>query len=172
MDPLVIALRVLHIGTGVFWVGAAFTFFGFVEPTAKRLGPDAARFMEEVTVKRRFPIIITIGAALAIVSGLALYWRDSAGLRLEWITSPTGLGFTVGGLAAIAAFAIGLAFIKPNVDRLGALGARLQAERRAPTEEEAAEMHRIDVIMHRSGVADIVLLTVAVVAMASARYLG
>ncbi len=172
MDWFAIALRILHIGTGLFWVGAAYTFFWFIEPTAKALGADASRFMEEVTVKRRFPIVITVGAALAILSGLALYWRDSGGLRLEWITSPTGLGFTVGGLAAIIAFAIGLVFIKPNVDRLGALGGLLQAEKRPPNAEEADELERIDGIMRRAGIADMVLLTVAVVAMASARYLG
>ena len=41
MDLYLIVLRALHIFAGVFWVGAALMFFFFVEPTTKKLGPQA-----------------------------------------------------------------------------------------------------------------------------------
>jgi hypothetical protein len=33
-------LRLIHISGGLFWVGAFYTFFFFVQPTAMALGPD------------------------------------------------------------------------------------------------------------------------------------
>ncbi len=35
MDVFQIVLRLIHIGAGVFWVGAAFAFFLFFRPSAK-----------------------------------------------------------------------------------------------------------------------------------------
>jgi hypothetical protein len=57
--------------------------------------------------RRRMGVFFPIVAALTILSGTALYWRNSNGLDSAWITSPPGLAFTIGGLAAIVAMAIG-----------------------------------------------------------------
>lgn len=172
MDWYVLVLRVLHIGAGIFWVGAAFTFFAFIEPTAGELGPDSQKFMDGIVNKRRFPIVIMMASGLTIVAGLLLYLRDSGGLRAEWITSGTGLTFTIGGLAAIIAFLIGLLVIKPSVERLGVLGSGIAQAGRAPTEAELTELHAIEGRMKLSGRIDIVLLAVAALAMATARYIG
>ena len=65
--------------------------------------------------RRRLGVLFPVVAASTILSGAALYWRDSNGLVVGWITSPSGLAFTVGGLAAIAAFVGGLLLIGPSV---------------------------------------------------------
>lgn len=171
MDLLMIVLRVLHIAAGVFWVGAAATFFLFIEPSTKVLGPNVGPFMQQITVKRRFPIVVTLAATITIVAGGLLYWRSSGGFQLSWITSPVGVGFTIGAVAAIAAWLFGGMVIGPNVKRLGALGAEIGAGGGTPTAEQAARMHRIESTLQRFGAINLVLLTVAVVAMASARYL-
>ena len=41
MDVYAIILRILHIGSGVFWAGSAFFVFGMIEPTASALAPTA-----------------------------------------------------------------------------------------------------------------------------------
>ncbi len=53
MDLLHILLRLVHIGSGVLWVGGSVLFFLFIEPTGSELGPDAEKFMQGLIVKRR-----------------------------------------------------------------------------------------------------------------------
>ena len=79
-----------------------------------------------------FPIV----AGLTVLSGAALYWRDSNGLSADWITAPSGLAFTIGGLAAIAAFVGGMVLIGPIVAEQSAVQNELAASGAAPTEAQ------------------------------------
>jgi uncharacterized membrane protein len=171
VDLYVIVLRIVHILAGVFWVGSAAFFFFFVEPTAKRLGPQAGPVMQELMVRRKVPIFITASSGLTVLAGVLLYWRSSGGLDVDWITSAPGLAFTVGGLAAIGAFAMGLAVIKPAVDRMGALGAEIAASGGPPSPQQGAQLLALETRLRNVGRIDIVLLTLAVLTMATARYL-
>lgn len=77
-----IVLRILHIGSGVFWVGTAWFFFGFIEPTTKAIGPQAGPFMHHVVRQRRVVRAIVGAGAINVVAGaFLLYWRASAGLN-------------------------------------------------------------------------------------------
>lgn len=172
MDFLEITLRVVHISCGVLWVGGAFFFFIFVEPTANELGPDSEKFMTRIVVGRRLPVYFIVLSALTVLAGLTLYWIRSAGLQAAWITSPTGLALTIGGVAALIAFVGGNALIKPNVDKLAALGAEIGASGGPPTEAQQRALRDVQHTLRRIGTVDIVLLIIAVIAMASARHLG
>jgi hypothetical protein len=171
MDVYLIILRVLHIAAGVFWVGAAALFFFFVEPTVKELGPTGGAFMGHLAQKKKMPVAILASAGLTILAGILLYLRSSGGFDLDWITSSTGLTFTIGGLAGIAAFLIGLTVVKPSVDKLGALGAEIQAAGGQPSETQAAQLLAVDSRLKSVGRLNMALLTLAVLAMATARYL-
>lgn len=164
-------LRVVHILAGVFWVGTAIFFFFFIEPSVKELGNTGEKFMGHLVQKKKMPIVITATTALTVLAGILLYWRGSDGFDLEWITSATGLGFTVGGVAAILAFAAGLVFIKPAVDRMGAIGQEIAMAGGPPSDAQASEIQRLGARLSLIGRIDLVLLTVAVVAMATARFL-
>ena len=120
---------------------------------------------------KKMPLAILASAALTVLAGILLYLQVSGGFDVDWITSSPGLTFTVGGLAAIAAFLMGLTVVKPSVDRLGALGAEIQASGGQPSEAQAAQLHSVDSKLKTAGRINMVLLTVAVVAMAIARYL-
>jgi hypothetical protein len=167
---LQIALRIVHIGTGVFWVGTAWFFFGWVEPTTKAIGQQAGPFMHHV-VSRRITSVLIAASTLNVLAGVTLYWRASGGLASAWLQSPTGIGFTIGGLAAIAAWGIGLRVIAPTVEALDHAGGAMAAAGRPPTPEEGAAFHALEVRLHRAGVADTVLLAAAVLMMATSRYL-
>jgi hypothetical protein len=155
---------------GAFWIGAAFTTFGFLEPTMTKLGADGQKFAEEMMARRRFPTIVFWSTVVAVAAGLILYWRDSGGLQLGWITSPPGIGFTIGALAAIVVFILGPTVLLPNFAKLGAIGSRLAAEQRPPTPEEGAELHRAQETLKVTGRIDFALLGVAIICMATARY--
>jgi hypothetical protein len=166
-----IVLRIVHIGSGVFWVGTAWFFFGWVEPTTKAIGQQAGPFMHHVVSQRRITAALIGASTLNVLAGLTLYWRASGGLSAAWIGSPTGIGFTVGGLAALTAWVLGLRVIAPTVEALDHAGGAMAAAGRPPTPDELARFHALEVRLHGAGIADTVLLAAAVLMMATSRYL-
>jgi uncharacterized membrane protein len=171
MDWYAIILRVIHIAAGTFWVGAAFVLFLFIQPSVKELGPEGQRFMGHLAVKKKLPMLITLAGILTVLAGILLYWRASDGFDADWISSGPGVAFTVGGLAAIATLALGLSITKPTVDRIGALGQEIGASGGQPAPSQASEMQRLQARLVLMGRVTMVLLTIAVVAMATARFL-
>jgi uncharacterized membrane protein len=172
VDWLVIALRIVHIGAAVLWVGGTAVFSLYVEPTLNALGPDAEKVTAELVGRRRLPVFYQVSSTLAVLGGLVLYWRDSNGLQLSWIQTPTGLAFTIGGLAAIAAWLSGGIIIGPAVLRVAAIGAEMKALAGPPTPDLLARMRAAQERLRQMGLIDLGLLGVAVLAMASARYLA
>ena len=172
MDWLQIALRIVHIGAAVLWVGGAALFSLYVEPTLNSLGPDAEKFIKEIVEVRKVPIFFATTSTIAVLGGVLLYWRDSNGLQLAWVTSPSGLAFTIGGLFAIAAWLGGNVFIRPAVENVGAIGAEMKALAGPPTPEILGRMQGAQERLRAIGLMDLGLLVVTVIAMASARYLA
>jgi uncharacterized membrane protein len=171
MDWYVIVLRVIHIAAGILWVGAAFVLFLFIQPSVKELGPEGQRFMGHLAVKKKLPMLVMLAAILSVLAGILLYWRASDGFDVDWISSGPGVAFTVGGLAAIMTLVLGLAITKPAADRMGALGQEIAASGGQPTPSQVSEMQRLQARLGLIGWLSMVLLTIAVVMMASARFL-
>jgi uncharacterized membrane protein len=171
MDPLLITLRIIHIGSAMTWFGGSILASFFVLPTAEALGKSGQPFMDHLVNRRRMGIFFPIVAGLTIMSGAALYWRDSAGLSMAWITSPTGLGFTIGGLAAIIAFVLGFILIGPSVADQTAVENELAHGDGVPTEAQRRRLERAARRMQLANRIDLPLLLVAGLSMAVARYL-
>ena len=172
MDVLVIALRIIHILSGVLWVGGAALFFFYIEPAINKLGPDGEKFVDEVVNRRKLPIYFVTLSTLSVLGGVILYWRASSGIDFTWITSAPGLAFTVGGIAALAAWLGGNLLIPSTLGQLMAVGAQMTASDGPPSPELVGRLHAVQKKLHTIGMVDIVLLGVAVIAMASARNLG
>lgn len=172
MDLYVILLRIVHIFSGVFWVGAVAFMVFFIQPTAASLGADAQKFMQHLIFRRRLTDVVLSSGILNVLAGLLLYWRSSAGLQVAWITSGPGLGFTIGALAAIAGLGVGFSVTRPAVLRMGALGAEIQASGQPPTAEQDAELHEIQDRSALAGRWTLTLVAIALLAMATARYLN
>jgi uncharacterized membrane protein len=169
VDWLQIVLRVIHIASGIFWVGSATFLLVFVEPTVHALGPQGGPFMAHMARARRMPTIIAVSAVLTIAAGVWLYWRDTNGFDSDIVTTGPGIGFGVGGLAAIVAFFVGLILVRPRVERMGELGGAMASG--TPTPEQAQEMGALQGSLRSLSIFNEVLLLIAVVAMASARFL-
>ena len=168
MDILV--LRLIHIGTGAFWVGAVFTFFLFVQPAAVAVGPEATKFTYQLLHHRRFSIVILGAAATTVLAGSLLLVITSNGLDPDILFNVSRLGYTVGGLAAILTFAIGGLYVFPRTRVVERTLGRLIAEARPPTPEEQQLLARTARESRRAGWLVIAGLVIAVVAMATARY--
>ena len=165
-----VLLRLIHVLGGVFWVGAAVTMFLFLQPTAEATAPEGQRFMLHLLRNRRFSEVVLAAALLTGAAGAILFWRDTNGLDPKLMFQAEHLGFTVGGVAGGIAL-LGFVFVGyPAGRRLIAIASRLEAERRAPSEDEQRMLMTAQHTLSRVGVTVLVFLTVAAAAMATARY--
>lgn len=169
MDELAIALRIVHIVGGVFWVGGAALFFFFIEPTINKLGPDAERFVDEFINRRKAPIYFVIASTLSVIAGVILYWRNFGGIET---TSAFGLALGLGGVAALVAWLGGNLLIPQTLGKVSGIVTEMKAVGGPPSDELVGRLHEAQQRLRLIGLIDIVLLTTAVIAMASARYLG
>ena len=48
MDIVMIVLRLIHIVTGVFWVGGSFLLLSYIVPAADAAGPAGGQFMQRL----------------------------------------------------------------------------------------------------------------------------
>lgn len=167
MTGLMVVLRLTHIVLGVFWAGTIFFMVTFVQPVLGESGPEAGRFMQRLR-KRGFFEIVPLAAFLTILSGVLMLWQLSGGFSSEWMGTPTGVSLSLGGTAAIVAFVIGMAVMRPSALKLLDTAAALGPE--GPTADQQRQM---EALRRRGGLAAqsvAVLLLVAVAAMAIARY--
>lgn len=171
-DASMVILRVVHIVTGVIWVGSLFVVVVFVQPSAAALGPAGTPFMSELR-RRRFVDVVFIDALFTIAAGSFLYWHDWHTYPTfgDWIGSNFGAALTVGALLAISALLVAGLGTRPTIGRLVSLGKQVAESGGTPTPVLAA---RIGSLQRRLVVAERVsfaLAVLAVAAMASARYI-
>jgi uncharacterized membrane protein len=170
--PFMIVFRILHIVSGVFWVGSAFLFVGFIGPSAAEVGPAAGPLLYAAVKKRKVAKVITVLGAVTVVAGWIMWirnWTQAASLG-DWVGSSYGLVLTIGGVLATIAAYEGAFGVGKNVERLVDVGAEVAASGGPPSPEQQAEIDRLGHELERHGKTDIVLLTLAVIAMATARY--
>jgi hypothetical protein len=171
IDGWMVLLRVVHIVSGVIWVGSLFVVVVFVQPIAAALGPSAGPFMAELR-RRRLVDVILIDALITITAGAFLYWHDWHLLPSygDWIGSTFGVTLTVGALLAISVIPIAALVTRPTIGRLVDLGRRA-AEAGGASPELATEIAAAQRRLTIAERASLALAVLAVVAMASARYL-
>jgi uncharacterized membrane protein len=165
-----IVLRILHIFGGVFWVGGAIVHVAFIEPTARATAPEGHKFVQYLVGRGRFSLFMNVVSALTVLSGALLYWHASGGLQISWMKFGPGLGYTIGTVVAILVYFLGLLMIRPRADHLGGLGRQIGAAGGVPTSAQLAELHKVNHELTLIGRVDFVLLAVALLAMATARY--
>lgn len=165
----VILLRVLHVGLGVFWAGTIFFMASYLDPAIRATLP-ASGVVPQQLMQRKFMVVLPIIALITILSGFALYWRDSGGMTSDWTRSHQGMTLGIGGLAAFIAFLIGVGVLRPAQMRMMALGPQAQ---KAEGAEKERLMNEVAALRNRAtGALRAVaaLIGVAVLCMAVARY--
>jgi hypothetical protein len=119
-------------------------------------------------MKRKMSLFMSAAALLTTIAGLLLFWKDSDGLQVAWMTAGEGLGLTIGALAGIAAFVLGLVIQVPTTGRMATLGRQIPAAGAPPSQAQMAEMHALQERMALSGRWGLVLLAVSVIGMSLA----
>jgi hypothetical protein len=166
-----VVLRLVHVVCGALWVGMVFLSTFFLLPAVEEVGPDGSKVMAAIQ-RRGVMIVIPVLAIGALVSGIWLYLRASAGMPAEFGRSPMGMAFGLGGLAAIVAWLLGMVVLRPSMTRAMALaqslGSSISAEER---QRVMGEVQRLRSRAAASGRLTAYLLLFALAAMAVARYL-
>ena len=170
MQAVMIVLRLIHIGTAIFWGGTAFFLVSFLTPAVRAAGPEGGKVMQRLVLSR-FPTALPAAASLTVLSGLIMYAIDSGGLQPNWIATPAGLGFTFGGLMGLISLIIGLAVTVPIINKLAAYTREAMAAGKPPSPERLQEIQVLQTQMASAAVWNAIFIALAILGMASARYL-
>lgn len=170
MDLGLIALRLAHVVAGAAWVGGAFVMILLVTRTAKMRGADGDAFITTLLTEGKAARYFEIAAITTVLAGGLLYFRASGGFQIAWITSPSGIGFTIGATAAIVSLVWGGLIVGPAGKRAAAIQADVVAAGGAASPAQTSELDAIRKKLATFGVADLALLGTAVITMATARY--
>jgi uncharacterized membrane protein len=166
MNYLLLALRLIHILSGVFWVGSSILFGVFISPTVAATADAGQRFMAHIVTKTRLISMIIGSAILTVLAGSALYWIDSQGLTSPWQSSGPGVGFGIGGLFALIGIVFGI-MVGRNINILGKLASQIKGK---PTDEQMGQIQAAQKQLGYAGPISMVALIIALVCMATARY--
>ena len=166
MNYLILALRLIHIIGGVFWVGSSVMFKFYISPTVAATADSGQKFMAHLVTKTRLTSAITGSAVMTVLAGAALYWIDSQGLTSLWKSSGPGLGFGLGALFALVGLVFGM-MVGRNVGILGRLASQVQGK---PTNEQMSRIQSAQKQLGYAAPVSTLFLILALGCMATARY--
>ena len=123
---LILALRLIHIVSGVLWTGVAVLLAAYVLPAAR--GEGGMAFLRALIAGRNLPRYLNVALGLTLLSGLALYGNLAALTHGAWVHSSMGRALALGALAAIIAAIVGTFVAAPAVHRAIALAGQKPAD--------------------------------------------
>ena len=160
---MMLILRFTHVVFGALWVGMMTLQVCFLFPSLMEAGPDAGKVMQGM-MRRRLPLIMSVIALLALISGTWLLMKLMGGNAAVVMRTPMGRAYAWGGTAAIVAFLLGFGVMRPMMMKSMRL-----AETLGPG--GAPEVQRLRARGAMIGRVVTVLLLIALALMAVARYL-
>lgn len=165
-----ILLRIIHIGSAILWVGAGATMLFIVTPTVRRLGKLGGTFMGALLLYSPFSTLFSIVSVLTTLSGVALFIIVSGTLNPLWFSNPSAIVLSIGSVFGLLAFGHGSAALSKYTSEGKQLAQSMQNLQGSPPEELQAKLDRnIEKINLHSKIS-FSLMVVAVVLMASHRY--
>lgn len=167
MNYLVIALRIIHIVAGIFWVGGTLIMAFFIAPTAGATADAGQKFVGHLMNNLKFSNRMAAAAGLTILAGLILYWIDSDGFSSAWMTSGAGRGFGIGAGFALIGMVTGI-LVGRTAGAMAQLGAQIQGK---PSPEQMTQLETLRKRQATYSNITAVLLILSVIFMAIARYL-
>jgi uncharacterized membrane protein len=171
MKAELIALRLIHILGGIFWVGSLFYTSFFLIPAIGSSPAVASQVMAGLQRRRLF-LFLPVIALLTIASGLRLLSIASANFSGAYFATATGRTFAASAIAALVAFLVSFLVSRPAFVRVARLGAALPTTADDRTRQETtAEMQRLNRRAATANLFVVVLLIFAAAGMATARYL-
>jgi uncharacterized membrane protein len=169
MSILILILRIIHIFSGVIWVGFSFFNIGFLQPTVRATGGEGQKVMQYLTQKTRLLSTVYATATFTMLSGLVMYWI-LLGFRLSALHSGYGLVLTIGATAGVIAWVIAVVVIRAIFNQMQTIGKAIQIQGSLPTPEQVAQMQALVARLGRIGQFGLVFLVIALLGMSTAQY--
>jgi uncharacterized membrane protein len=170
MHAELLVLRLIHILTGIAWLGSGIFTSVFLIPALSG-SPAVMGQVVSGLQRRRYFVAVPIIATLTILSGVRLLWITSAGFTPSYFASGTGRTFAISGVAAIIAFILLLGVARPAAVRAGGISAKLTAVQDGSERERLTAA--LDRLRRRGAMATALAVGFGIVAasgMAIARY--
>ena len=162
-----IILGLIRIVFGAVWVGTAFFIVLFFEVTIRAAGPAGGMVMARLSLTNS-PMGMGLSSIAFVAAGLLMYLDDSGGFQVNWISTPAGIALTLGTMASVLAFVVGLAVQTPCATRMSALQKEIQATVGSPTPSQLLELNHLQQGIINASRWGAVLLMVSVLGMAIA----
>jgi uncharacterized membrane protein len=164
-QPIVLfLLRAIHIVVGVFWIGSVLLVTFYLLPATRATGAAGGQFLQEMMLRRKLPVHLILAGFVTILAGVGLYMRNMALSHGAWARTPMGIGISIGAVAAFLGLMIGMTVNGPTARRIALAG---MPGGTALTDAERDSLARR---LQIGTVATTLLLFVAVITMATARY--
>lgn len=160
-------LRIIHILGGIFWVGGALMMAFFIGPAVGATAEAGQKFVSHLMGNLKLSNRLAAAAGLSILAGFILYWIDSNGFTSAWMSSGAGRGFGIGAGFALIGFVFGL-LVGRTTQAMAQLGAQIKGK---PSPEQLRQIEALRKQQITYSNINVVLLILAVIFMAIARYL-
>jgi hypothetical protein len=165
MNTLILALRLIHISGGVFWVGTTLLFDLFIIPSIRTNAEVGPKFLGTL-IKSHLGEAHGLSGILSGLAGASLYWIDSMGFSSAWTVSSAGLGFGIGAIFGFAGLITGVVGSLP-LRALAETAAQIQGN---PSAEQINKMQAAQARLAATSRIEIVVLLISLICMATARY--
>jgi hypothetical protein len=168
MDILLIVLRLIHIVAAVAWVGVGVATTFYVAPAAAAAGESGLRFLKSLLTRTSYPRLFPTASGLTMFAGILLYITGS----MNHFSTTGNIVLGIGAIAGILAGVHGGAVTGRATRELGeALGQYVtDGEQPIAADGLALLRERAQNLASHSRIS-IILMIVALIGMASARYL-
>lgn len=157
-------LRFFHIFSAIYWVGTTLFMVLFLEPTIRVLGQDGGKFMQRLVGGTRFSLSMSAAGLATIIAGFLLFGPATGSWSASLIFGPR-LMLTLGAVAGIAAAVVGTAVQGRASGQMQALGQKIAQQGGPPTQEQVAQMGRLQAAIRQGGRWSAVLMVLAVIGM-------
>jgi uncharacterized membrane protein len=160
---LILLGRAVHILGGVIWAGSTFLLTWIIFPIGHRHAAEGASRWVSMIARKAGPMS-GISALLTVLSGIYLMLALHPGDR-----SLSGMVLQMGALAAVLSFFVGFLVGRPAGQKL------LQLVEKQSSTPSAAELAERETLRKRAAISSVVtalLLALAVLAMATFRYVA
>jgi uncharacterized membrane protein len=170
MHAEILVLRLIHILSGITWVGSGIYTSFFLVP-ALSSSPAVMGQVVAGLQRRRFFLVLQIVAALTILSGLRLLWISSAGFAGSYFATGPGRTFAISAVAAVIGAVLSFGVARPATVRAAKIAASHAAS--ADAGEQDRLTLQLDRLRRRGTVASTLAVGFGLLAasgMAIARY--
>ena len=159
-----VIIRLVHVLFGIFWGGAVIFAAFYLMPAVKDAGPAGSQVMAQL-MKRGYLGAMTLVALVTVVTGGYALWLVSGGFGPDFMGSGRGIMLSTGGLTGFLALGVLAHMSRPTAKKISAIAQRVAASGAPPSDEDAAEIARLQA---KAGLAlniTLVLIVITLVCM-------